>query len=243
MAEGTIRRAFLRGLAALLPTALTVIIFVKVYEFIAGSVGKAINSLIAAALAYATDSSFDEIDAMVPSVVGTFLALILIFLVAVFVGLVLASLIGRKAWGYLERRLFGFPLVRLVYPSLKQITDFIFGEQRLSFKRVGLLEYPRKGVYSIGFITGSAFETLTERTGRDMVTFFIPSSPTPFTGYCVQVAREEVMELDVPVEAAIRYTVSGGVIVPVAEGGAAHTVALVESRIRKRHPGGKKDED
>lgn len=242
MAKGTIKRAFLRGLAALLPTVLTVIIFVKAYEFIAGSVGKAINSLIAAAWSRATGGSYEEIFLSIPSAVGAFLALIMIFLVAVFVGLVLASIIGRKTWRYVERRLFGFPIVRLIYPSLKQITDFIFGEQRLSFRRVGLLEYPRKGVWSIGFVTGSAFHTLSERTGREMVSFFIPSSPMPITGYCVQVFRDEVIELDIPVEAAIRYTISGGVIVPVVEGGAPEEIALLESTIRQMQPG-KDDEN
>ena len=242
MGDGTIRRAFLRGLAALLPTVVTVIIFVKAYEFIADNVGMAINSLIATVWSRAAGGSYEAIFESIPPAVGALLALIMIFPVAVFVGLVLASIIGRKTWGYVERRLFGFPVVRLIYPSLKQITEFIFGEQRLSFKRVGLLEYPRMGVWSIGFVTGSAFGTLSERTGREMVSFFIPSSPMPITGYCVQVFRDEVIELDVPVEAAIRYTVSGGVIVPVGEGGAAGEIAFIESAIRQMQPG-KDDEN
>ncbi|MHC4712444.1 MAG: DUF502 domain-containing protein [Planctomycetota bacterium] len=229
MSAPATRRIFLRGLAALLPTVVTVIIFYKLYDFIKNTVGAGINWLIAAVVTYVKTREVEkaEIEAFlaeVPPILGTILAIALMFLVALFVGLVLASFIGRKVWTAVEKRLFGIPIVRLVYPSIKQITDFVFGEPELSFKRVGLLEYPRKGVYSIGFITGTAFASLQQRVGREMVTFFIPSSPTPFTGYCVQVFRDEVTELDVPVEAAIRYIVSGGVILPIAEGGDAESV-------------------
>ncbi len=221
MVHGVTKRAFLKGLAALLPTILTVFILVKAYEFVSNTAGVVLTGLVASVLDWVTPEQFQAgaqygavRDTLAP-ILGTLLALALAFVLAVFVGLLLASYIGRKIWASIEKRVFSFPVIRSIYPSVKQVTDFLFGEHEIHFKRAGLIEYPRKGVYSIGFITGSAFKSIREHTGRDMVTFFIPSSPTPFTGYCVQVARDDVMELDVPVEAVIRYTISGGVILPV----------------------------
>ena len=232
MSRGATRRAFLKGLAALLPTVLTILIIYKAYEFVSSTAGAWLTKAVAWVWAGGDDTAYQVLKDRVPPVVGTLLALVLAFLVAVFVGLVLASFIGRTVWGVLEKRVFNFPVIRLIYPSVKQITDFIFGEQRMSFKRVGLVEYPRKGVYSIGFMTGEGFTSLKERTGREMVTFFIPSSPTPFTGYCVQLAREEVIELDMPVDAVLRYTVSGGVILPVSEGGTAEQIVSIPGASR-----------
>ncbi len=233
MTDGAVKRTFIRGLAALLPTVLTVIVFVKVYEFIANNIGGPINFFIAWIWARHIDSTVEAVKDDMHEFVGTLLALAIIFIVAIFVGLFLASLVGRKAWGYLERRLFSFPVVRLVYPSVKQITDFIFGEPRVAFKRVCLVEYPRKGVFTVCFVTGKAFDSLCERTGKEMVSIFIPSSPAPFTGYTIQVYREDIIELDISVNAAMRYTISGGVIVPVMEGGAPEDIAALEKRMRE----------
>jgi len=246
VAKDTTKRAFYKGLAALLPTVLTVFILVKVYEFVSGTLGKWLTNAMVWVLAKIKDVPFATMQQEAPRYLpylGTLLGLILAFLLAVFVGFALASFIGRKTWGFVERRFFSFPIVSLIYPSIKQITDFVFGEQKVAFKRIGLLEYPRKGVYSIGFITGPGFRSIQERTRREMVTFFIPSSPTPFTGYCVQVFRDEIIELDLPVESVIRYIVSGGVILPAREGGAPVVEDVVAALRVRENSGDREDAD
>ena len=243
--RGAIKRTFLRGLAALLATVITVWLLFKAYEFVSGSVGGAIAGLLGKTLSWYRGEGFELVEAPGEALqaLGTALALFLAFLVALFVGFFLASFVGRKVWGAAESKLFSFPVVRSIYPSLKQITDSVFGEKRLSFRKVVLVEYPRKGVYSIAFLTGDAFESLQKHTGIDMVTLFVPSSPTPFTGYCLQVPWDEVVETDISVDAAIRYTVSGGVILPLAEGGAPEHIQKrkrerpgLEGPPRRAHP-------
>lgn len=219
MPAGLTRRAFYKGLAALLPTVLTVFILVKAYQLVSSTVGVTLTHAVQWFWDVTVGPGHERLGEWLVPVMGTLLALIIAFLVAVFLGFILASFIGRKTWAFVERRLLNFPVISLIYPSIKQITDFVFGEHQVSFRRVGIIEYPRKGIYTIGFITGEAFGSVQQRTGRQMVTLFIPSSPAPFTGYCVQVFRDEVMELDIPIDAAIRYTVSGGVILPISEGG------------------------
>ena len=106
------------------------------------------------------------------------------------------------------------PIFKQVYPYVKQVVDFLFSDDRpIKFNRVVAVEYPRKGIWSVGFLTGATLRSIQEKAG-DSVTIFIPSSPTPFTGYTITVLRREVIELPLTVEEAIRFAVSGGVLVP-----------------------------
>jgi len=112
------------------------------------------------------------------------------------------------------------PLVKQVYPSVKQVTDFLVGgsdDQKMSFNRVVAVEYPRKGLWSIGLVTGSTMQSIQDRTGRACMTIFVPSSPTPFTGYVIIVPREDTIDLSVTIEEALRFTISGGVVIPPSQ--------------------------
>ncbi len=92
--------------------------------------------------------------------------------------------------------------------------DFLFNSDRaMRFNRVVMVEYPRKGVWAVGFLTGDAMKSIAKASG-DSVTVFVPSSPTPFTGYTITVPRDEVSDLPITVEEAIRFSVTGGVLVP-----------------------------
>ena len=131
-----------------------------------------------------------------------------------FIGRFLASFIGRVSWRLGERLLNRIPVIRAIYPSVKQVTDFLFSEADFGFSGVVAVEYPRKGVWSIGLTTGSPMVQVQRRCDKSLQTVFIPSSPTPITGYVVQVPREDVIELNLSVDEAFRFTISGGVIKP-----------------------------
>jgi uncharacterized membrane protein len=142
------------------------------------------------------------------------------------VALAFVYVMGRLVGGWLGRRLFTLfervltstPLIRQIYPSVKQIVGFFFSDggaeqQRLKFNRVVIIEYPRPGVWSIGLLTGTAMKAIQNESG-EALTVFIPSSPTPFTGWTVSVRRSDVHELPISIDEALRYLVSGGVVVP-----------------------------
>lgn len=139
---------------------------------------------------------------------------IIVAIVAVYIaGRLLGGFFGRRIYRRLEGMLTSVPVFKQVYPYVKQIVDFIFSsEQPMKFNRVVAVEYPRKGIWSVGFLTGSSLRAL-DRIGN-AVTIFIPSSPTPFTGYTITVPGTDVIELPLTVEEAIRFAVSGGVLVP-----------------------------
>jgi len=141
------------------------------------------------------------------------------FLVAIAgvyaIGRFVASFLGRGLWRLIEGTFFRLPIVKQVYPYVKQVTDFLLSERKLEFSRVVAVEYPRKGIWSLGLVTAPGMRTLHGALGGDLLTIFIPSSPTPFTGYTITVRREEVIDLPLSIDNALRFTVSGGVIMPI----------------------------
>ncbi|MEM0913441.1 MAG: DUF502 domain-containing protein [Planctomycetota bacterium] len=150
--------------------------------------------------------------------IGLVVAVVLIY----FAGLLLASYFGRKVYERIERAINQVPLVGRVYPGIKQITDFFVeqsegkGGQR-SFSRVVAVEYPRKGMWSVGLVTGSTMRDIQAKFGEPSLTVFVPSSPTPFTGYVLTLPESETVDLDVSIEDALKFAVSLGVLVPPSQ--------------------------
>ena len=144
------------------------------------------------------------------NLVGFLIAIIVVY----FVGFFLASFIGRTTLRIVEKMLTRLPIVRAIYPNIKQVTDFLFGEQKLEFSGVVAVPYPRQGIWSIGLLTGPPMQALEDRAGEDLLTIFIPSSPTPVTGYTIAVPRREVLDLAISIDEALRYIISAGVIKP-----------------------------
>ena len=144
--------------------------------------------------------------------------IVAIFLICV-VGLLLGSYIGHSLYRKGEKILQRLPLFKQVYPSVKQITDFLVtdGEERLKYSRVVAVQYPRKGIWAVGLITGETMINIEKMAGVPCATVFIPSSPTPFTGYTISVPRTDLTELPITVEEALRFTVSGGVVLPPSQ--------------------------
>jgi uncharacterized membrane protein len=145
------------------------------------------------------------------------------FLVAVIavcvIGALLASYVGRTLWRTIEKFIMNTPFLRNVFPYVKQVTDFLLTneEQKKLFSRVVAVEYPRKGIWSVGFVTGSGLEKVVTTVKREFLTVIIPTSPTPFTGFVITVQKKQTIDLDMTVEEALRFIVSGGVITPGSE--------------------------
>lgn len=144
--------------------------------------------------------------------IGFVVALTLVYLTGVLLG----NYLGRRTYQAFERLMVRLPVIKQVYPNVKQITDFMLGSDDTSLPkgRVCLVEYPRRGIWTVGLMTGETMKTIEKIAGTQCVTVFIPSSPTPFTGYTITVPVKEVYELPISFDEAIRFVVSGGVLVP-----------------------------
>ena len=209
------RSYFFRGMAALLPTILTIWIFVQSYVFIQNKISVHINRGIVEAILLVTDNWEKDflLDFWVNGpgrITGFFVAIIGVC----FIGAFLASVMGRTLWHFLEKNLMRVPLVSKVYPYIKQVTDFFLAKKNLEFSKVVAFEYPRKGTWSLGLVTGTGIKRVTNKIGKDFVTVFVPTSPTPFTGYVIVVPKAETIELEMSIEEALRFVISAGVITP-----------------------------
>jgi uncharacterized membrane protein len=146
--------------------------------------------------------------------VGLIIAVVLIY----FAGAILSSFIGHRLFRRGEQLLNRVPLIRNVYPAVKQVTDFLVGDQqKVSFSQVVAVQYPRMGIWSLGLVTGDTLRRIQDTAGQNCVTVFVPSSPTPFTGYVITVPRVDVIDLPMTIEEALKFVVSGGVLVPPGE--------------------------
>jgi uncharacterized membrane protein len=130
--------------------------------------------------------------------------------------LALASVVGKTLWRKIEKFIMNTPFLRQVYPYVKQITDFLLTrqEQQKAPLKVVALEYPRKGVWALGFVTSSRIEKVADNAEEEFLTVLIPASPTPFAGYVAIVPKKNTLELDMTVEEALRFVVSAGVVAP-----------------------------
>jgi uncharacterized membrane protein len=142
------------------------------------------------------------------------------FLLSVFVlllyllGKTMAARIGRVAVGFFERGVGRLPFVRSVYAGVKKVSDFMFSERDIEFNRVVAIEYPRKGMWSIGFVTGEGSVDIQSVANEPVLSVFLPCSPMPFTGYAVICRRSECIDLNMTVDQALQYVISCGVVVP-----------------------------
>ena len=132
------------------------------------------------------------------------------------VGALTANLFGRTLVTYSEMMLARMPIVRSVYRTLKQIFETVLSKNGGSFKRVGLIEFPRRGLYAIVFLAGEPPLEVEEKIGdgKPMVTVFMPNGPNPTTGFIVFVQASELIPLDLSVEDAAKLVVSAGLVAP-----------------------------
>jgi uncharacterized membrane protein len=223
------RRFFLRGLAALMPTLITLWLLIKVWDFLWESLGQYIIWFIS--WFWFTLARWQIVPAQEPGYIkyfwhlqdpkwpvkllGVVLAVILVYIIGLFVG----NLIGRTLWKLGENAIFRIPLIRAIYPAVKQVTDFVLADKKAQFtaSRVVAVEPHANGIWSIGLVTGRGVKALGQPEGKEMMTVFVPSSPTAFSGYVLVVPRDVVVDLPLTVEQAMRLLVSGGVIDPGSE--------------------------
>ncbi len=144
------------------------------------------------------------------------LGAILAVLVLLATGLLVTNIIGRRLVRLWEDGLAHIPFVRAVYGGVKSFSSTILSKSGNSFKRVLLVEYPRQGVWSIGFQTSSDTPLIAAHAGEQVVCVYIPTTPIPTSGFIIFVPRSQVIELQISVDAAMKLIVTLGVVVPTA---------------------------
>jgi uncharacterized membrane protein len=159
------------------------------------------------------------------------LFLIVFLTIVYFLGRVFAHGIGRWFVTSTEAGINRIPVINKVYGSVKQVTDFAFSEREIEFNRVVAVEYPRKGIWSIGFVTGNGMPEVAKIAGEPMLAVLMPTSPMPMTGFTIQIPRSQAVDLHLTIDEAIQFVVSCGVVVPGVPAPAIDTPAAITGRL------------
>ncbi|MFH1760796.1 MAG: DUF502 domain-containing protein [bacterium] len=190
---------FLRGLITLLPLLITIWLLWFMFSFLDSILGNIITLIIGRPI---------------PGL-GFVITIGLIFLVGTFA----TYIIGAKLFQWGEQLLYRLPIVKSIYSAVKQVNDIMFMHKSSGeFRRACIVEYPRKGVYSMGFITSDAAREIEQKTKEKMINIFIANTPTPATGFMIIVPAKDVILLDMKLDEAFKYVISGGVLKPPSEG-------------------------
>ena len=142
------------------------------------------------------------------------LGLVIVFITLTFIGWATAGMVGRLWTRISEKALARMPVIRSIYGAVKQIIETILQQQSNAFRQVVLFEYPRRGSWAIGFITGQTQGEVQNLTQDDVVNVFLPTTPNPTSGYLLFIPRRELVVLDMTVEEGIKMVVSGGIVTP-----------------------------
>ncbi|CUH82257.1 hypothetical protein TRM7557_03835 [Tritonibacter multivorans] len=142
--------------------------------------------------------------------------LIFFLLFTILVGWIAKGIIGRSLIGYAESMVDRMPVVRSIYSGIKQISETVFAQTERSFEKACLIQYPRRGIWAIGFISTEARGEVADKaeTGGKLMSVFVPTTPNPTSGFLLYFPKEDIIELDMSVEDAAKLVISAGLVYP-----------------------------
>ena len=129
-------------------------------------------------------------------------------------GVIGANVLGQRIVRSWEALLGRIPIVKSLYSSIKQVSDTLFSDNGKAFRKALLVQYPRKGIWTIAFLTGTPGSEITQRLGGDYVSVYVPTTPNPTSGFFLMLPSADVFELDMSVDEALKYIISMGVVAP-----------------------------
>ncbi|KAF0122663.1 MAG: Transporter [bacterium] len=201
--KARIKNYFITGLLVIIPAGLTIYIL----DILIGMMDRVLNYL---PLKFHPDT---YLPFHIPGL-GLIATAVLTFLV----GILTQNLLGKKLVYLWEWAVSRIPFVRSIYLAIKQLVEAIFAQNSKGFKRVVLVEFPRKELWSLGFLTGVVGEEIQDKIKERVISVFIPNVPNPTTGFYLMVPEKDVINLDMTVEDAFKLAMSGGIVTPSEQG-------------------------
>lgn len=188
------KKVFLAGLILILPATVTIYILVYTFNIVDSFLGNILVSIIGH---------------KIPGL-GFLATIVIIYLV----GLVATNVVGKKIFAAIESMFCSLPVVKPLYTSIQQIIDAFSSQKKGIFESVVMLEYPRKGLYAVGFKTMEGVGEIQEKTDEEVLNVFLPTTPNPTSGFLLMVPKRDVIPLEMSVEEALKLIVSGGFVSP-----------------------------
>jgi uncharacterized membrane protein len=197
----------LAGLFAILPLFLTVYIINLIFKFL---------SKFSAPFLKPTFQKY--IPAQYSNFVVFVSSIMLTLLIIWVIGFLVSRFVGKKFLRLFECLIDRIPLIKNLYFGIRKLLDY-FNNSTIAFRQVVLVEFPRKGVYSVGFLTSETWQEIQTVTPEDVVNVFVPTTPNPTTGFLIMIPRKEVIHLTMSVEEAVFFIMSGGIVTPGSQKG------------------------
>jgi len=195
-----LRLYFLTGLVVLSPVVVTIYVFWLLFSKVDGILSGVFDRLGVNLWGYP------------PPGLGFLTVLLIILLTGIFA----RNYVGSKLIEAGNRILGKIPLMNRIYVAVQQISHALLAGEKASFRQAVLFEYPRKGIYSIGFLTSESWGEVQEKTKKKTVNVFLPTTPNPTSGYLLVIPQKDVVPLDMTIEEALKLIISGGTVVPEA---------------------------
>jgi uncharacterized membrane protein len=200
----SIRTAFITGLLILLPLGVTVFII----NIVLNRVGNPASELFFRFI----DQNIRELPTV--EIPLQILSLIVVFLIITILGYFSRIFIGQLFLKFFERILTRLPLISQVYNTVKQLVDTFSQQKKAVFQEVVMIEYPRKGIYAIGFLTNQAKGEIQSLTGEELVNVFVPTTPNPTSGFLLMLPKEDVIPMQMSISDGMKTIISGGAVTP-----------------------------
>ncbi|MFZ5946046.1 MAG: DUF502 domain-containing protein [Bacillota bacterium] len=200
---------FLTGLAVLLPTVISIYVFLIIFNFI--------DRLFLGKLPFAKYiPGLNHLNSWAHSFPGIGFLTTIIFIL--LIGMLAKNILGKRLIHYFDRLMLSLPVVKSIYHAVKQIVEAFMHQGKDAFQKVVLIQYPRKGLYALAFVTGTSKGEIQAKTESEMVNIFLPTTPNPTSGFLLLVPKEDLIPLEMSVEEGIKLIISGGVVVPPFQG-------------------------
>jgi len=196
------QRYLLTGFLALAPIVITLFLLYKSFIFLDGLLGNGINFILRDVLGINLFGGHP-----IPGIGFV----VLLFLVGL-VGFAARNVFGQWLLARAQRFIYQVPLINRIYHAIEQISQAIFSGKREVFQRAVLIEYPRNGIYSIAIMTADTSGHIQDKLPQDTISVFVPTTPNPTSGFLLFVPKQDVIELDISVEEALKLVISGGTI-------------------------------
>jgi len=193
-----LKKYLLTGFIVVVPIFVTIYVLVAIFRFSDNILGRYINVYLKNFLGF-----------YIPGI-GFLIGLIII----IFAGYLANHFVFKRMLIPIEKWFGHLPLIDKIYPGLKQIMSFFSNQKDCGFKNVVLIEYPSKGLWSLGFVTNEEVSGISDIFDKDTIAVLVPTTPSPLTGFLVFVPRSQAKFLDIPISEAIKIIISGGVIKP-----------------------------
>jgi len=202
-----LKKKSITGLLIVLPLVVTMLlltyVFNKVDKYISPNVIKLLKL-------FGIELSAGRLTNIALSLIGLFLTFLIIYLI----GLLGTNIIGKRIVTVFDNLMLRIPLIKGIYGGARQLLQTVSTPNKEAFEKVVLIQYPRSGIYAIGFATSDAIEEIRHKTEQDLISIFLPTSPNPTSGMLILVPKKDILFLDISLEEALKVVVSGGIVHP-----------------------------